>query len=145
MNTTTWILVASSSEAHIYSSPRAKLFKADANLDHIEDFSHPECRAKEADLVTDKPGHNAHGTYVKPTLQKTHESVLFAQTINKALNQARLENQFDDLIVVAAPPFDGILNKEFNKQLNQKCSVHISKDYTQHSEKALLALLQNHL
>ena len=46
------------------------------------------------------------------------------------LEQGRVENAFERLVVVAAPTFLGLLRAHFNAPLSSLLSLEIDKDYT---------------
>lgn len=147
---TTWILVANASEAHLYSSPKAKLFNGDASLDAIKDYSHPESRQKNHDLIDTKAGyhHSRHagaGTFVESS--DPHESELesFARELIHELNLHYQKNDFNELILAAPPQFHGKLNKYVNSQLNGLQVLNIDKDYTKFNAKSLAAMLKTYL
>ncbi len=143
--TTSWILVANASQACLYSSPRAKLFNGHATLQMIDNIEHPASRVKNQAIASDKLGHNGHGTFVESSIPKEHEVELFAKKLVDCLENGRLQHKFDDLIIVAPPKFQGVLNRQLNGPLSQCLSVNINKDYTQSSQEQLITQLQQHL
>ncbi len=144
--TTSWILVANASTAHLYRSPRAKLVNGAFSLDPIAEYGHPESRKKCADLKSDKCGHSGHGTFVVATDAKEVEAEHFAKQLADKLEDGRVDNEFQDLIVAAPPQFHGRLHKHLNHQLNNMISVWIDKDYTKiENERNLLTQLRHHL
>lgn len=151
----TWILVANSCEAHLYTSPRAKLLtpnKKNNVLVLVGDFYHPESREKDSELVTDRlgrwgrsGGRLSHGTFAEPTQPKAHEQEVFAQQLGEILENGRTANQFEDLIIVAAPKFQGKLKQKMNDKLNTLVSANIIKDYTKDTPQQLAGHLAAHL
>ena len=59
MKKKTWILVADSGKARIYSTVKPQLFVKpnSKNLELMGEFVHTESRKKDSELVTDKQGH----------------------------------------------------------------------------------------
>ncbi|HCA26563.1 MAG TPA: host attachment protein [Betaproteobacteria bacterium] len=100
---TTWILIANASGARLFTNRGPQ-----KGLELLKTFDHPESREKAAELVTDRPGHNksagnGHGAYVPATDPKYHAAEGFAQQLAKELEQGRIANGYDQLIVAAAP------------------------------------------
>jgi len=143
--TTTWILVANASEAHLYTAQRAKLLNSNSTLSSVNDFIHPESREKGINLVADRSGHSGHGTFVESSNPRQVEVDRFAKELVVALEQGRVSNQFQDLIIAAPAKFRGLLHKYINSQLNHLVSVNINRDYTKNGTKVLAKHLQEHL
>jgi protein required for attachment to host cells len=143
--TTTWILVANASQASVYSSPRVKLFNGHAQLELVDTIEHPTSREKNLAIASDKLGHHGHGTFVESSEPKEHEMAIFAKELANYLEEGRVRHQFDDLIIVASPKFQGMIHQQMNNQLNRCLSMNIGKDYTQQSERQLISHLQEHL
>ena len=150
--TITWILVANSSEAHLYESPKAKLFNGSNSLNHVHDYSHPDSRKKRDELVSDKPGRylNSKGgssasTYDEPTDPRDHETEIFAKEIADKLTDDFVHHRFQELIIAAPPQFHGMLNKYMKNNLIDAETIHIEKDYTKFTPKELVHQLQNYI
>jgi len=147
---TTWILVANASEAHLYSSPKAKLFNGDSTLSTVKDYTHPASRQKNRDLIDTKSGYHqtlggGGGTFVGSGDPHDTEMEIFARELIRELNQHFHKHDFNDLIVAAPPQFHGKLNKYVNSQLNGINVLNIDKDYTKFDGKSLAALLKDYL
>lgn len=139
----TWILVANAGEAYLYKSENLRT----KDLQLIDTFKHPQSREKDAELVTDQPGHfstdhNSRSAYeeIDP---KTIEADNFARELGEKLDAGRKNNEYTELLLVAAPAFYGLLNKHLNKH-NIKV-LHISKDYTKCKEKELIKHIRDNL
>jgi protein required for attachment to host cells len=139
----TWILVANSSTANIYvnSGPNK-------GLQLIKEFSHPESREKASELASDRPGHNqghggGHGSFVPATDPKHNEAEHFAKLLAHELEQGRATNNFSRLILVASPPFIGLLNSELEEHVRNLVTETIEKDYTRATEKELAGHLEH--
>lgn len=148
--TTTWILTANASEAHLYSATRAKLLNGEGDLTLVEEFFHPESRLKTSELIEGRPGkyHNAktgYGTFSEPTDAKKVESELFAKELAGKLQLSCKQHCFEDLILVATPGFHGLLNKFIkNSPVEQVVSLNIEKDYTRMKPTQLAKLIVEH-
>lgn len=134
---TTWILVSNASSAKIFRNTGPN-----KGLELIREFSHPQSREKNADLVTDRPGHNqgagnGHGSFVSATLPKEHEADVFAQELAKELESGRVANQYARLVLVASPAFMGSLNQHLNAAVKNLVSDTMEKDYTRATDKEL--------
>lgn len=148
----TWIVIASASEAFIYSLDQEAHSKGKIKIDLITNLSHPQSRKKDEELITDRSGHYfsntgtiGPGSYKTPTDPKKHEADLFAKEIAKELENARIANRFSHLVLIAAPHFYGLLKKHINKNVSNMISMNIEKDYTKAPNKQLLGHLEQHL
>ncbi len=126
----TWVLVADSSRANIYS--RHKRY---SQLEAVQSLTEGQARAKEQDLVADEPGRTfdraGQGRHaMEPThTEKEHLRTNFVQRITDVLESARQSGQYKQLIIVAAPAMLGELRgqldtatlacvvAEFNKEM----------------------------
>ncbi len=143
MNTTTWILVANSSTAHLYTNLGPK-----KGLKKLREFDHSASRDKGVDLVSDRPGHykshgNGHGAYNPATTPKQNEAQHFAIELAKELEQGRSKNEFQRLILVSPPAFMGMLNNHIGNHLRHLVTDSFEKDYTRSTEKELAGHLEN--
>lgn len=150
--TITWILIANSSKACLFESSYAKLFNGSAELKLVEEFTHPESRLKNQELLSDRPGTKERGYNRTATLNersepKELEAGEFARELVTKLEEGRLQHIYDKLIMVAPPRFQGLLNKcmEHHPQVLQKITKTIEKDYTKIKSNDLVAQLQSHL
>jgi protein required for attachment to host cells len=143
--TTTWILVASASEAKLYANKGIS-----KGLEKIAAFDHPDSRKKASDLVTDRPGHmqgagNGHGAHQPSTDPKQHEHAIFAREIAHHIEQGRTSNHYQRLIVTAEPRFRGLLNSSFSTQVHSLISESLDKDYTKATQKELSGHLEKYI
>jgi protein required for attachment to host cells len=137
MANTTWILVANASLAKIYANQGPK-----KGLKVLKELEHPESRQKNADLVTDRPGHmqgvgNGHGAFQPQTDPKLNAAQHFAQELAREFNHGRSTNQFERAILVAPPSFMGLINDKLDGHTANLVSDRFEKDYTKASEKEL--------
>jgi protein required for attachment to host cells len=143
MANTTWILVANASLAKIYANQGPK-----KGLKVLKELEHPESRQKNADLVTDRPGHmqgvgNGHGAFQPQTDPKLNAAQHFAQELAREFNHGRSTNQFERAILVAPPSFMGLINDKLDGHTANLVSDRFEKDYTKASEKELAGHLQS--
>jgi len=137
MANTTWILVANASLAKIYANHGPK-----KGLEVLKELEHPESRQKNADLVTDRPGHmqsvgNGHGAFQPQADPKLNAARQFAQELAREFNHGRSTNQFERAILVAPPSFMGLINDKLDGHTASLVSDRFEKDYTKASEKEL--------
>jgi protein required for attachment to host cells len=141
-----WILAA--------NSGNATLFTADSptgSLTELETFDNPNVRAKQMELTSDRPGRSfdSHGegrhAMAVETSPKEHEQTRFAKLIVDRLEQGRIENAFERLIVAAAPGFLGQLRANYTAPLIELLSLEIDKDYTELPPKELRTRLPDRL
>lgn len=134
---TTWILVSNASSGRILRNTGPN-----KGLEMVREFEHPQSREKNADLVTDRPGHNqghgnGHGSYVPATTPKEHEADVFALELARELEAGRVGKEYDRLVLVAPPAFMGQLNQRMNDPVKALVSDKLEKDYTRATNKEL--------
>ncbi|TAK62152.1 host attachment protein [Methylobacter sp.] len=126
----TWIVVA--------DNTRARIFTADtpsSTLEEIEDLSHTGGRLHDREITSDLPGKikSADGgghAFEQPTDPKKHEADNFAHRIAQYLEDAHNKNRFEQLIIVAAPSFLGMLRNHLQEQLKKLVRLEIDKEIT---------------
>lgn len=126
----TWILVA--------DSTRARIFTADSPsspLEEIEDFSHTEGRLHDREMTSDLPGKikSAGGgghAFEQPTDPKKHEADTFAHRVSQYLEEAHNADRFEQLLIVAAPAFLGLLRNNLPEQIKKLVRFELDKDIT---------------
>jgi len=128
----TWVLVADSARARFFSVKTPK-----GPLTELEDYVHPASRAHERDLVPDRPGRvRSHSTSQRhtltpPTSAKDQEALDFAREIAARADTARLQGDFERLVLVAAPDFLGTLRKKLPAPTAKLVDRTIDKNLTQ--------------
>lgn len=141
-----WVLAANSGNATLFAADSPT-----APLTELMTFDNPEARAKQMELTSDRPGRSfdSHGegrhameVEVGP---KEQEQIRFAKLIVDRLEQGRVENDFQRLVVVAAPAFLGQLRANFGAPLSSLVSLEVDKDYTSLRPEALRARLPERL
>ncbi len=123
------IVVADQAEAIFYdvSSLRTRPHEVGRITD-------PAAHLHARDLASDRPGRtyesvggarHAVGSENDPRRQ---EAVRFARRISRRLDDARRKDEFEELIVVAGPPFLGVMRNVLSKP-TRACVVHeVRKD-----------------
>lgn len=123
--------------------------KNPAQLTLLKEISHPENKLKISDITTDRPGHyiagqSARGAYSPPMDAKEVEIDNFSREIARELNKNRNKNDFDELIVIAAPHMNGLLFQHINKEVKNLVINKIEKDLLHLSDHELLDFLKIH-
>lgn len=128
---TTWILTADSTRVRIFQE-----LDAEHHLQEVQDFANPAGRAQDRELLTDAPerrkvpqgaiGSTHDGQ--PETLPVDHENAKFSKEIGDYLEQARNEQRFDRLCVIAAPKFLGLLRQNLSKEAQKLVEQEIDKD-----------------
>ncbi len=133
------ILVADQAEAIFYDA--ATLTGAPREVGRISD---PLARLHDRDLATDRPGRSyesvggaRHSVQGKETPRHT-EAVRFARRIARRLDDARRKDEFDQLVVVAGPPFLGLVRQQMSGPTRALVAREIPKDLV-HSAPEVLA------
>ncbi|MCJ7452947.1 MAG: host attachment protein [Steroidobacteraceae bacterium] len=126
-----WILAANSGNATFFTADSPT-----APLTELASFDNPEARTKQMDLTSDCPGRSfdSHGegrhamaVEVEP---KQQEQIRCAKLIADRLEQGRVDNAFERLVVLAAPMFLGLLRANFGAPLSALVSLEMDKDST---------------
>lgn len=136
----TWIMVANASQAKLFANHGPK-----KGLQLVKELLHPESREKTSNLVSDRSGANSgpgHGAYIQATDPKQHEAERFAQEVARELDEGRVNNAYDQLILVASAPFMGLVNNRLSGHVRSKLSKSIDKDYTRLPVKDLAGHLE---
>jgi len=139
----TWIMVANASQAKLFANHGPK-----KGLQFIKELVHPESREKTSNLVSDRSGSHTgtgHGAFVQATDPKHHEAERFAQEVSRELDDGRINNAYDRLILVASAPFVGLVNSRLPEPVRSKISEIIDKDYTRLPVKDLAGHLESYV
>lgn len=140
-----WILVADRSRARIL----LRTLTGD-RLEEVASFEHPESTQKYRDVVTDQPGRfqgggDAHQSGDPQTDFKHETAARFAQEIVGFLEKARQQSKFEELALIAAPAFLGVLRGKLTDSLSRQVTFEVSKDYTHMKADDVFAHLSEHL
>ena len=140
---TTWIIVADESAATVYArkarnGPLTELFR----------MTNEAARKKTGDLISDRGGRSfdSHGqgrhTMTKEQSgPKKHAAIAFAKDIAKRINKAIHGGDCDEIAVIAAPRFLGVLRDALAKAGNVQPAVTIDKEMVGQDTAAIEKLL----
>ena len=140
---TTWILVANSGLAKLYAN-----HGINKGVALLSQHQHPESRGKGLDLVSDRPGSNQghgneHGSFVPATSPKENAADHFALELGRLLEEGRVKNHYERLILVASTPFIGRLKTHLSDGVRKLITGSVDRDYTSVNERELVELLAN--
>lgn len=151
----TWILIANSSEAHIYALDHDHFIKGKIKLDLIDTHTHPDSRKKDDELVSDrmgsfrtgstKAGVQGHGSFQSQTDPHEHEAEVFAIELSKTLENDHANHKYTKLVLVAPSHFVGLLHKHLHINVTQSIYDTIEKDYIKTPNKKLIQYMTEHL
>ncbi|RPI13689.1 MAG: host attachment protein [Lysobacterales bacterium] len=123
------IVVADQAEAIFYDTPSLR-----ARPREVAHLSDPVARLHDRDLVTDRPGRSyesvgsARHAITREDDPRHQEAVKFARRIARRLDDARRRDEFDDLIVVAGPPFLGMVRSALSRPTRERVVHEVRKD-----------------
>ncbi|MBK9260149.1 MAG: host attachment protein [Polyangiaceae bacterium] len=132
----TFVLVADASRARLYEKPDST-----SKLVLLEEFEHPEARAKNLDLMADKPGRRSAPAGTGPgrsaqeyrTEPKEVEAEKFARELAQRIADHFDAHVFDDLVIAAPPKFLGLLRATLgthHDHVYDRVVAWHEKDYT---------------
>lgn len=141
----TWVVVTDTNVCRIYNYS----IKPERLSLHKE-LSHPENRLMDTDLVADRQGRygtssDAHGVYASPSDPKEVKIDDFAREISKELEQGRVVNAFEKLVIISLPHMDGLLALHMDKHVKELVSHNIKSNTVHLNAKDLLDFLHKHL
>lgn len=123
------IVVADQAEAIFYDTSSLKA--APREVGRISD---PLAHLHDRDLMSDRPGRSyesvggARHAIERENDPRRREAVSFARRIARRLDEARRKNEFEQLIVVAGPPFLGVMRDEMSRPTRERVVHEIRKD-----------------
>jgi protein required for attachment to host cells len=123
------IVVADQAEAIFYDT--ASLQAPPKEVAHISD---PLAHQHDRDFSSDRPGRSYESfggqrhAIEREDDPRQREAVRFAKRISRRLDEARRKGEFDELIVVAGPPFLGLMRKELSRPTRERVVHEIRKD-----------------
>ena len=125
---TTWIVAADASRARIF-----EMHGRAEGLHEIESFVHPASREHDRDLVSDAHGRfqrsDEAGQSASERIDASeHEAALFSKTLSAHLEQARNAHRYDQLRLIAAPKFLGLLRQNLSKAAQKLIEKETSKN-----------------
>jgi protein required for attachment to host cells len=136
------IVVADQAEAIFYDTPSLQ-----AQPKEVAHISDPLAHQHDRDFSSDRPGRSYESVggqrhaIARENAPRQQEAVRFARRISRRLDEARRKGEFDELIVVAGPPFLGLMRREMSRPTRERVVHEIRKDLV-HSP---VESLQRHL
>jgi len=136
------ILVADQAEAVFYDS--SSLTAAPQEVARITD---PVAHLHDRDLMSDRPGRSyesfggARHALQREDDPRHREAVRFARRVARRLDEARRKDEFENLVVVAGPPFLGLLRAAMSQPTKACIAREIRKDLVH----GPIAVLREHL
>lgn len=141
---TTWVVVADAARARVLAS-QGKL----RPFGNIEQFVHGESRLRDTEQVSDRPGRSfdsfgaGRHSMEAPTEPSDQEATRFAATIAERLHKGRVDNEFDDLVLVAPPRFLGTLRKALDKESAALVRAELDKEFSQLDDEEIRRRLES--
>ena len=123
------IVVADQAEAIFYDTPSLQ-----AQPKEVAHLSDPLAHQHDRDFSSDRPGRSYESVggqrhaIEREDDPRQREAVLFARRISRRLDEARRKGEYDELIVVAGPPFLGLMRKEMSRPTRARVVHEIRKD-----------------
>jgi protein required for attachment to host cells len=123
------ILVADQAEAIFYDSS-----SLETRPKEVARISDPEAHLHDRDFSSDRPGRSyesvggARHAIEREDDPRQRQAVRFARRVARRLDEARRKDEFDSLVVVAGPPFLGIMRQELPKLTRARVVHEIRKD-----------------
>lgn len=137
----TWLVLANTTKAQVYSVNHKEFTL-------LETLEHPESRLKSRDLVSDRAGRYrtdraSRGAFEPST--DAHEEVhhKFAKEVADLLENRRLQNQYQHIILCAEPHFYGLLNNVMSEQVRDSIIRAIEKDYIPFPKEKIDSTIKN--
>ena len=144
----TWVLVAESSRARIFESEQAA-----GPIHELASLEHPEARMHERDLTSDLPGRaldskggggGRHG-YEQHIGPKEEHAIRFAKELADRLEDARVRDRFDRVILAAAPKFLGLIRDHLSSGTAALVTEELPKNLVQQSPDEIRKHLPDYL
>jgi len=140
----TWILVAHEAGARIFDNRGPG-----KGLALVEAIEHPEGRARDRDIASDRPGRSFRKNSGDPRrasmsrAEGPHDRAVsdFARALADKLQLARVQNQFERLVLVAPPRFLGLLRSSLDGPTSQLVIGSVHKDLATSNEAELIERL----
>ena len=123
------IVVADQAEAIFYDAPSLA-----ARPTEVGRISDPVAHQHDRELASDRPGRSyesvggARHAIERENDPRWQEAVRFARRISCRLDDALQRGEFDELIVVAGPPFLGLIRSELSRPARERVVHEIRKD-----------------
>lgn len=138
---TTWILVAHDAGARIFDN-----HGPGKGISLVEEIEHPEGRARNAELDSDRPGRSFRKNSADPRRaamsrsESPHERVVatFARDLANKLRQGRVANSYERLVLVAPPKLLGDLRSALDDPTSACIVGSLDKDLAASNEDAVV-------
>jgi len=123
------IVVADQAEAIFYDTTSLQ-----ARPSEVGRISDPLAHLHDRDFASDRPGRSYESVggqrhaIERENDPRAREAVRFAKRIARRLDEARRKDEFEELIVVAGPPFLGVMRQELSRPTRQRVVHEIHKD-----------------
>jgi protein required for attachment to host cells len=130
-----WVVVAESSRARIFET-----MGFNQPLREIQDLAHPEGRLPARELKSDRPARIFRGREqekhpVSPHVEpRRQEAINFARQIADLLENAGAKGEYNELILIAAPEFLGILRENLNPATEKRVVKTVNKNIVHQDE-----------
>jgi protein required for attachment to host cells len=123
------ILVADQAQAIFYDAPSLRAVPREVGR-----ISDPAAHLHSRDLESDRPGRSyesvgrARHAIARENDARQQEAVRFARRIARRLDAARRQDEFEELIVVAGPPFLGLVRQQLSRPTRARVVHEIRRD-----------------
>jgi protein required for attachment to host cells len=136
-----WVINSNSNTCRIY-----KYNKSKAQLDLVKELMQPENRLHNSDLTSDRPGRyqsgDVHGAYAPASDPKKVKIDDFLRDVARELNEQRVKQNFEKLILIAPSHQNGILMSHMDKHVKNMIISNIQKDLLHLNDRELLSVLE---
>ena len=132
------IVVADQAEAIFYDTP-----SLGTRPEEVARISDPAAHLHDRDFESDRPGRSyesvggARHAIERENDPRHREAIRFAKRIARRLDDARRRDEYEELIVVAGPPFLGLVRAELSRPTRQRVVHEIRKDLVHSPVEAL--------
>lgn len=131
----TCVVVAESSRARVFEmiNPRTP-------MKELKDMVHTQSRIHEQKLTSDRPGRTfdrhgqGHHAMEQEVSVKEQEVQAFTGQLAEYLQTECGENEFEDIIIIAAPEFLGLLRKKLDRGTRKRVVREIDKNIVKKDE-----------
>lgn len=135
-----WIITANTNHSRIYA------YQAN-ELTLIKEIDHPENKLKSSQLGTDKPGRyqsndSNRGAFSPHTELNKIQLDDFAREMAMCLDEARNQNDYDELVVVMPAQIEGLFAKHLDKNVKNLITNTFQKNIMNLSAKELLDFIR---
>lgn len=142
--TTTWVLVANHSNAHLFETEGPG-----KGLKYLRNIPHPEGRLKSGDINADKPGRSLDSmkTGGRHAMGKEHDpkdqgALRYAKQLAQVMSEGRTHNHYAQAVLVAEPRLLGQLRAALDPHTAALVTASYDKDLAGLDKQALTQPLQ---